>query len=98
MDVNLLQCLLIACVDTSVTFLQSDKSKRSILWQCCANVLSDWSPTDWQPLSDRNFKKPPHRWEIFSITGPYWKKKIKKFKFIFQEKKNLNLPRYHVEN
>lgn len=37
--VNLEQCLLIAYIAWSVTFLQSDRSNRSILWQCWASVL-----------------------------------------------------------
>lgn len=38
-DVIFAQCLLIACAAWSVIFLQSDKSNRSMLWQCCASVL-----------------------------------------------------------
>lgn len=38
-DVIFAQCLLMACVAWSVIFLQSDKSKRSMLWQCWASVL-----------------------------------------------------------
>lgn len=32
--------------------------------------LIDWSTTDWHPRNDKYFKKPPHLWEMFSITGP----------------------------
>lgn len=38
-DVSFAQCLLIAWMDWSVIFLQSDKSSRSTLWQCWASVL-----------------------------------------------------------
>lgn len=69
--VSLLQCLLSGSVAASVIFLHSVKSKCSILWQCWARVRIDWSPTLWHPLSDKYFKKPPQRCEIFSITGPY---------------------------
>lgn len=37
--VNFEQCLLIAYMAWSVIFLQSDRSSRSILWQCWASVL-----------------------------------------------------------
>lgn len=33
-EVNFEQCLLIAYIAWSVIFLQSDKSNRSMLWQC----------------------------------------------------------------
>lgn len=69
-EFNLLQCRLSACVDESVIILQSDKSKCSILWQCCASVRIDWSSTERQPLNDNDFKNPPHFNEMFSITGP----------------------------
>lgn len=39
---------------------------------CFLIYLIDWSPTDLQPRRERNFKNPPHRWDIFSMTGP-WK-------------------------
>lgn len=67
---NFEQCLLSGSVAASEILLHSVKSKCSMLWQCWANVLIDWSPTLWHPLSDKYFRKPPHRCEMFSITGP----------------------------
>lgn len=67
---NLGQFLLNGSVAESVIFLHSVKSKCSIFRQCCASVRMDLSPTLWHPLSDRYFRNPPQRWEIFSITGP----------------------------
>lgn len=68
--VNLGQFLLNGSIAASVIFLHSVRSKCSILWQCCASVRIDWSPTLWHPFSDKYLRNPPQRCEMFSMTGP----------------------------
>lgn len=65
------QCLLKSAHVASDIFLHWLRFSSSIFGQDCARVRIDAFPMLWQPRSDSCFKKPPHRREMFSITGPY---------------------------